>query len=45
MHRSSPCVECPCVVIDLGDDWVPPALAAAPDGTGPSYRPTYLALA
>lgn len=32
-------------VIDLGDDWVPPALAASPDGTGPSYRTTYLALA
>ena len=32
-------------VIDLRDDWVPPILAAAPDGTGPGYRTTYLALA
>ncbi|HUJ61410.1 MAG TPA: peptidoglycan-binding domain-containing protein [Kofleriaceae bacterium] len=33
------------VVIDLGDDWVPPVLAPEPDGTGPGYRATYLALA
>lgn len=32
-------------LVDLGDDWVPPVLAAASDGTGPSYRATYLALA
>jgi peptidoglycan hydrolase-like protein with peptidoglycan-binding domain len=32
-------------VIDLRDDWVPPILAAAPDGTGPGYRTTYVALA
>lgn len=32
-------------VIDLDEDWVPPILAPAPDGTGPSYRATYLALA
>ena len=32
-------------VIDLADDWVPPVLALAPDGTGPNYRSTYLALA
>jgi hypothetical protein len=33
------------VVIDLGDDWVPPVLAPAPDGAVSSYRATYLALA
>lgn len=32
-------------VIDLRDDWVPPVLAGEPDGSGPSYRTTYLALA
>ncbi|HWO22740.1 MAG TPA: peptidoglycan-binding domain-containing protein [Kofleriaceae bacterium] len=32
-------------VLDLRDDWVPSILAAAPDGTGPEYRTTYLALA
>ena len=32
-------------VIELGDGWVPPLLAAGPDGSGPSYRETYLALA
>jgi len=32
-------------VIDLSDDWTPSVLAAAPDGTAPGYRPTYLALA
>ena len=32
-------------IVDLGDDWVPPVLAADPDGSGPSYRATYLALA
>ena len=32
-------------VIDLRDDWVPPIFAAAPDGTGPGYRATYVALA
>ena len=32
-------------VIDLGDDWAPPVLALQPDGTGPGYRATYLALA
>lgn len=31
-------------VIDLRDTWVPPVLAAGPDG-GPAYRATYLALA
>jgi hypothetical protein len=33
------------VVIDLRDDWTPSILAPAADGTGPSYRATYLALA
>ena len=32
-------------VIDLGADWAPPAFDGPPDGTGPSYRTTYLALA
>jgi peptidoglycan hydrolase-like protein with peptidoglycan-binding domain len=32
-------------VVDLGDGWTPPALAPNPDGTGPAYRSTYLALA
>jgi len=32
-------------VIELGDDWVPALLAAGADGTGPSYRATYVALA
>jgi hypothetical protein len=32
-------------VIDLRDDWVPPIFATAPDGTGPGYRTTYVALA
>lgn len=32
-------------ILDLGDDWVPPVLAAAPGGGGPAYRATYLALA
>ena len=32
-------------VIELGDGWTPPVLAAGPDGTGPGYRATYLALA
>lgn len=32
-------------VVDLGEDWVPPVLALAADGTGPSYRGTYVALA
>jgi len=32
-------------VIDLRDDWVPAILAAAPDGSAPGYRATYLALA
>lgn len=31
-------------VLDLGDDWVPPALEASEDDA-PSYRATYLALA
>ncbi|HEY0988010.1 MAG TPA: hypothetical protein VGD80_13190, partial [Kofleriaceae bacterium] len=32
-------------IIDLGEDWVPPVLAPQPDGSGPAYRATYLALA
>jgi hypothetical protein len=32
-------------VLDLRDDWVPPILAPGPDGTGPGYRATYIALA
>lgn len=32
-------------ILDLGEDWVPPVLAPEPDGTGPAYRATYLALA
>ena len=32
-------------VLDLSDTWVPPVLADTPDGVGPRYRATYLALA
>lgn len=32
-------------IVDLGDDWTPPILAPGPDGSTPSYRATYLALA
>jgi len=32
-------------VIDLSEDWTPPVLGAAPDGTAPGYRSSYLALA
>jgi len=33
------------VIVDLADAWTPRLFAAQPDGTAPSYRATYLALA
>jgi hypothetical protein len=32
-------------VLELGDAWVPPVLAAPPGGPAPGYQATYLALA
>jgi hypothetical protein len=32
-------------IVDLGDAWTPSLFAAQPDGTAPSYRAQYLALA